>query len=449
MSTDIVLKYDTRVPRYTSYPTANHFHRGIGPEQHARWLAAIPADQAVSVYFHVPFCDILCWYCGCHTQVLHRKDQLAAYADLLRREIDLVADRLPARLSVAAMHWGGGTPTTLAAGDIDAAFEQVRRRFDLRPDAEIAVEVDARVFDPAMATMLAANGVNRISLGVQDFAPAVQQAINRLQSFERTAEVVAMLRGVGIDRFNIDLVYGLPRQTVDTLLATVDRALELGPSRFAVFGYAHVPWMQKRQRLIDEQELPGARERLRMFAAVTERLLAAGFRHLGLDHFARPDDELAVAQSEGRLRRNFQGYTADPATTLIGFGASAISALPDGFAQNAVPQLDYRRAIAEGRLATARGIALSPDDRLIAHVIERVMCDLRVDLDAVAARYQVPAGRFDGALEALRRFEADGLVERRGRLITVKESGRLLLRNVCSLFDSYLAPAAQAHARAI
>lgn len=449
MTTDIVLKYDTRVPRYTSYPTANHFHRGVGPDHYARWLAAIPADEAVSVYFHVPFCDILCWYCGCHTQVLHRKDQLAAYADLLRREIDLVADRLPGRLTVATMHWGGGTPTTLSAGDIDAAFEQVRRRFDVRPDAEIAVEVDARVFDRTMATMLAANGVNRISLGVQDFAPEVQQSINRLQSFERTAEVVAMLRGVGIDRFNIDLVYGLPRQTVDSLLATIDQALEFGPSRFAVFGYAHVPWMQKRQRLIDEKELPGAHERLRMFRAAAERLRAAGFQHLGLDHFARPDDELAIAQREGRLRRNFQGYTADPAATLLGFGASAISSLPDGFAQNAVPQLDYRRMIAEGRLATARGIALSPDDRLVAHVIERLMCDLCVDLDAVAARFRVPAGRFDPALEALSPFVADRLVERRGRLIVVKESGRLLLRNVCSVFDSYLAPVAQAHARAI
>jgi oxygen-independent coproporphyrinogen-3 oxidase len=449
---ELLLKYDGRVPRYTSYPTANRFHGGIGPADYASWLGGTDAGDAVALYLHVPFCDTLCWYCGCHTQVVRHADLLAAYGDLLSREIDLVADLLPGRLTARAVHWGGGTPSLLGTGPLAAVMRRVTARFAVAAGAEIAIELDPRVVDEAAAEGLATLGVNRVSLGVQDFDERVQAAINRRQSFDQTARVVHWLGGAGIARINVDLVYGLPHQTVDGVRRTAAMAAGLGVQRFAVFGYAHVPWMQKRQQLIDEGALPGAMERLAMFEAVADELARRGYRRIGLDHFALPDDELALAARNGGLHRNFQGYTAVPARTVIGFGASAIGMLPQGFVQNTVALPAYRQAIEAARLATARGIALQADDRMVAEAIERLMCDFAVDLEAVAARHGEGPDAFDQGLAALAPLAADGIVAIKGRRVRVTRRGMALVRNVCAAFDRYLLPggaAAVAHARAI
>lgn len=450
ISARTLLKHDGRVPRYTSYPTAAQFHDGIGSEQAAAWLAQVPADAPVSLYLHVPFCHSLCWYCGCNTQVLRRPAPLAHYARVLEREIDRIAALLPAGLPVGAVHWGGGTPTILDPADLAAVMDRLRRHFDLRPGAEIAVEIDPRSFDAAVADGLAAIGVSRASLGVQDFAPLVQQAVNRYQSEAETAAAMELLRARGIADINVDLIYGLPHQTPDSMAETVARVVALGPSRLAAFGYAHVPWMKKHQQLIDEALLPDAAARLGLLTVLSDSLVRHGYRRIGLDHFARPEDGLARAAEAGTLRRNFQGYTTDTAETVISFGASAISALPGGLVQNHSQPGAYRSAVDDGRLAAARGVAVTAEDRLIAAVIERLMCALSVDLAAVAAAYGVvPEAVFGEVPDRLAGLEADGVVAWEGWRLTVADDARVLLRSVCAAFDRYLAAAAGRHSRAV
>ncbi len=445
----LACKYDRPVPRYTSYPTAPHFTPDVDREVYREWLAALPGDAVLSLYLHVPFCDTLCWFCGCHTRVVNRYDPIARYSRLLEREIDLVADALPGRLAVAHVHFGGGTPTILEADDFGRLMDRLRTRFRLREDAEVAVEIDPRDLPPERIRGLAAAGVTRASLGVQDFDPKVQKAINRVQSYEETRAVVDGLREAGIAGINIDLMYGLPHQTVEGVVETVDRTLTLGPDRVALFGYAHVPWMKRHQRLIDEAHLPGTETRFRQARAAARRLAERGFVAIGLDHFARADDPMAVALAAGRLNRNFQGYTTDDAEVLIGFGASAIGALPQGYAQNAVELGAWRRAIEDGRLATERGVAVSAEDRLRRAIIQRLMCDLAVDLEEIAAAHGRSAADFADEIAALAPFVADGAVVVDGSRIAVTEAGRPLVRTVCAVFDTYLASGAGRHSRAI
>lgn len=445
-----LLNYDGRVPRYTSYPTAAQFHDGVGPAEAAAWLSQVPADQPVSLYLHVPFCHSLCWYCGCNTQVLRRAGPLAQYARELELEIDHIARRLPAGLPVSAVHWGGGTPTILEPDDLAAVMDRLRRHFTLLPGAEIATEIDPRSFDGRIADGLAAIGVTRVSLGVQDFEPAVQQAINRHQSVAQTAEAMALLRARGIASLNVDLIYGLPHQTPASMARTVEQVVALAPTRLAAFGYAHVPWMKKHQELIDESLLPDAAARLELLAVLSDRLVAAGYRRIGLDHFAAPDDALAQAAIAGRLRRNFQGYTTDTAQTVVAFGASAISALPGGFVQNQSRPGLYRSAIQADGLATARGVAVGPGDRLIADVIEQLMCGLTVDLSATARTHDTTAERaFALVPDRLAPLERDGILSWRGWRLSVHDDARILLRSVCAAFDHYLVPATGRHSRAL
>jgi oxygen-independent coproporphyrinogen-3 oxidase len=448
MTPELIAKYDSRVPRYTSYPTAPHFTPAVGADAYRQWLGALDRGP-LSLYLHVPFCEKLCWYCGCHTRVISRYRPLAIYLDLLEREIDLVAEALPRRLEVTHVHWGGGTPTMVAGADFRRLTERLRRRFTVLDDAEMAVEMDPRGVTAETVADLAAAGVNRVSLGVQDFDAAVQRAVNRVQPFEMTARVVDWLRAAGIDRLNLDLMYGLPQQTVAAVERTVALAMRLEPQRVAQFGYAHVPWMKRHQRLIDEATLPGPEERWRQAAAGAARLEEAGFVAIGLDHFARPDDPLAVAQRAGTLRRNFQGYTTDRADALIGLGASSIGALPQGYVQNAPDMPTWRRAVEAGTLATVRGIALDDDDRLRRAVIERLMCDLAVDLDRLCRHHGANPGTFEAARAALAAMQRDGLVRIAGDRIAVTEVGRPLVRSVCAAFDRYLSHGEARHARAV
>jgi oxygen-independent coproporphyrinogen-3 oxidase len=439
-------RLDRPVPRYTSYPTAPHFHPGIAAATYAEWLGAIE-DGSLSLYLHVPFCQRLCWYCGCHTKPARLYEPVADYVRLLEAEIGLVAAALACRLPVRQVHWGGGTPTVLTTTDFARLTDALHRRLGAE-GAEVAVEVDPRTLTQAMAATLARCGVVRASLGVQDFSPRVQQAINRLQSFEVTAQAVDRLRQAGIAGINLDLMYGLPQQGVADVVTTVDLAVRLAPDRLALFGYAHVPWMKKHQRLIEEAALPDGAARFAQAEAAAARLAQHGYRRIGLDHFARPEDDMARALAAGRLRRNFQGYTVDQGEVLLGFGASAIGTLPQGYVQNAVPVNRYGEAIAAGRLAAVRGIALTPEDRLRRAVIERLMCDLAVDLDQVAG---TPGGaeRFAAELAALQDLAAEGLIEIAGPRLTVTEAGRPLLRTVCAAFDAYLGRGTGRHSRAV
>ncbi len=451
MRDDILLKHEhRRVPRYTSYPTAPHFGPSVTSGVYRSWLAMLPADQPVSLYLHVPFCQTMCWYCGCHTRATRQYLPVTRYLEAIHYEIDAVTALVPGRLPVGHVHWGGGTPNLLAPADFAAIMARLRQRFDLRPDAEIAAELDPRTLTGEMVDTLAACGVNRASLGVQSFDPEVQTAIHRDQTFAQTEAAVTALRGAGIGRINIDLVYGLPRQTVANSAATIDGVASLAPDRLAIYGYAHLPSFKRHQRLIDAAALPDARARLAQFQVMTERLEGAGYVPIGLDHFARPSDALAVAARTGALHRNFQGYTTDACDTLIGFGASAIGALPQGYVQNITDIGGYAERVKAGALPIARGRALSREDRLRRAVIERLMCDLAVDLSATARRHGLDPAVFDPDRAALAELECDGiaLVDGDGR-VSVPEAFRPLLRSVAAAFDAYLRPEEGRHARAI
>ena len=433
-----LLKYlNRRIPRYTSYPTAAQFGPEIDARAYARWLAGLPAAAPVSVYVHVPFCAELCLYCGCHTTVARHYAPVEAYVELLLREIALVGCVL-GRRSATHLHWGGGSPTILAPRDFRRVMAALRATFAFASDAELAIEIDPRTVTEEYVGALAETGITRASLGVQDFNARVQTAVNRLQSFEQTARVADWLRVAGIGSVNLDLMYGLPYQNVASVETTVRRALALDADRIALFGYAHVPWMKRHQRLIPEHALPRGDQRFEQSRAAADVLVGAGYVPVGLDHFAKTDDPLAQQQRAGRLHRNFQGYTTDESGTLIGFGASAIGTLPEGYVQNTPSAVAYRAAIAAGQLATARGCALTEEDRLRRDVIERLMCDLKLDLAERCEAHYSDADRFAAELSKLDVLADDGLLERAGHKISIPERARPLVRTVCAVFDAYL-----------
>jgi oxygen-independent coproporphyrinogen-3 oxidase len=437
----LVARYDGRVPRYTSYPTAPHFTPAIGPSAYAHWLQELPAETTVSLYLHVPFCDRLCLYCGCNTSVVRLESSHRAYAALLMREIDEVARLIGRPALVSHVHWGGGTPTSLPPDCLTGIMDQLRRRFAFADDAEIAIEIDPTSLPPDRRDALGAMGMTRISLGVQDLEPAVQAAIGREQSYEETKTCADAARALGVGSLNLDLIYGLPLQTSEGVARTARRALRLKPDRVAVFGYAHVPWIKRHQALIPEDTLPGPVERHAQLKAIHRILVdEGGYVAVGIDHYALPGDAMAKAAGSRRLRRSFQGYTTDAAPALIGFGASAISSLPQGYGQNAPTAAYYAREIGASRLATARGAALTADDRLRRDVIERLMCDLEVDLEATAAMYRAdPADLIAAAIAGMPSIVEDGLASFDGRRIAVSERGRPFVRSIAALFDAYLA----------
>ncbi len=447
--TDLIAAYDQRVPRYTSYPTAPHFSTAVDSATYAGWLRTLPAGTALSLYLHVPFCAQLCLFCGCHTAAVHRPEPVIAYARTLLAEIDLLAEAIGRRLPVRHIHWGGGTPHALPADCMQAVIARLRERFELQPDTEIAVEIDPRTLDDASLEGLACIGTTRASLGVQDFDPKVQRAIGRIQSYATTAACAARLRGIGVSSINLDLIYGLPYQTMDGVAETVRSALTIAPDRVAVFGYAHVPWMKKQQTLLPQDALPGSAERYAQCQMVEQVLTGAGFAKIGLDHFARPHDALAVAARTGRLRRNFQGYTTDDAPVLLGLGASSIGALPQGYVQNAPGVPGWREAIQASRLPIARGIALSAEDRLRRAVIERIMCEFAVDLAAVAARHGADPAALMDAAPALQAMARDGLVQWSGYELHLTDTGRPFVRGVAAAFDTYLRSGVGRHSAAV
>ena len=450
MRADLAASYgEERLPRYTSYPTAPHFSPAIGADIYARWLAEIPANLSASLYLHVPFCREMCWYCGCHTQIVRRDELIADYQRTLRSEIELVADKIGRRIKVEHIHFGGGTPTIMAPESFVELMAAIRHAFFLLPEAEIAIEIDPRTLTTEMTGALERGGVNRASLGVQSFDPEVQRAINRVQSFEQTAAVTEQLRQAGIKGVSFDLIYGLPHQTVASCLDTVRRCLELQPDRFSVFGYAHVPGFKKHQSKIDEACLPDSLARHDQSSAIAEALKQAGYVQIGLDHFALPDDPMALAFREHKLRRNFQGYTTDTSEALIGFGASAIGHLPQGYVQNQVQIGAYSQSIGAGELATVKGYPLTDDDRLRADIIERIMCDFGVDLGKVCARHGAAPDVVLKSATRLQNLISDGVVRLDGDQLEVVKDSRFLLRSVAAAFDAHLDSAKRLHSRAV
>lgn len=443
---DVASLLSRRVPRYTSYPTAPQFHAGIDADMYASWLGQLPEAEDLSLYFHIPFCDSLCYFCGCHTSVVNRYKPVHDYLEFLLQEVSHVAALLGSRRRVRHIHWGGGSPTMLSPADIAALDDATRNLFDVVPDAEFAVEIDPRGLKEETVRALAAAGLTRASIGVQDCNPVVQKAINRVQPDEVVEDAVRMLRAAGVRSLNFDLIYGLPYQEAKGLVKNLSLVLNLAPDRLAVFGYAHVPEFKKHQALIPASVLPGPVERMGQEKFIHSVLLANNYQSIGLDHYARAEDELAHAAQQGSLARNFQGYTTDAAPVLIGFGASAIGSLPQGYVQNAVSIADWRTKMEAGTLATVKGIALSPDDRVRGHVIARLMCDLTVNLNDVAQQFGLPAGYLSEALESLDELHEAGLVTVAGGIVRVNPRYRQAVRLACASFDAYARRAATRHA---
>jgi oxygen-independent coproporphyrinogen-3 oxidase len=391
----------------------------------------------------------MCWYCGCHTTITQRDAPILDYLAVLRREIELVADRLTRPLAVRHVHFGGGTPTIMEPSELLGLVALMRQRFVIDHAAEIAIEIDPRTLTKTMTKALGEAGVNRVSLGVQSFDPVVQRAINRIQSFEQTARATEGLREAGVRGINFDLIYGLPHQTVESCIETVRQSIALRPERFSVFGYAHVPSFKKHQRKIDEAALPDGEARYAQAEAIAEALMSAGYRRIGLDHYALPDDSMAQAQGEGVLHRNFQGYTTDPSDVLIGFGASAIGRLIQGYAQNEVVLGRYAERIRRGELATAKGYALTDNDRLRADLIERIMCDFRVDVGQICRQHEIAPAAILDTIPKLRGLQADGVIQLEGNILSVNDNARFLVRSVASAFDAYLGASGRTHSRAV
>lgn len=449
MSDDLISRFAKPVPRYTSYPTAPHFHTGIDHRTYRSWLAAVPPATPLSFYVHVPFCDRLCWFCACHTKQVLRYEPIAAYLAVVLREIETVAGILGGRGHVAAIHLGGGSPSMLRPDDMLALAASFRRQFSIADQLEFSVEIDPNDMTPDRYDAFAAAGVSRVSIGVQDFNPQMQQAINRIQTFEQTKAVVDGMRMRGVKSVNLDVLYGLPHQTVASVEATVDQVLSMQPDRIALFGYAHVPWMKTHQRLIDGAVLPDAAERLEQSQAAAARIVAAGYEAIGIDHFARPSDTLAVAGASGRLHRNFQGYTTDEAPALIGFGASAIGGLPQGYVQSEVATGEYMRQVREHGLAVARGVALTDEDRMRRWVIERLMCDFCVSTADLKDRFGDASRAIIDEMSYAAGFNVDEIVEFDGRHFAVTEQGRPFIRSVAAAFDTYLASGTGRHSIAV
>lgn len=420
-------------PRYTSYPTAADFTAAIGPADKARWLETLDPAAPVSLYLHIPYCRELCHYCGCATKAAIRGHVLDDYLDDLLAEIAMTVQHFARPPRVAHLHWGGGTPSLMGYDRLRAALDALSRHVRFEPDFEHAIELDPRGVTPGLARDLERLGVNRVSLGVQDLDPAVQSAIGRIQPLEVLEAAFAALRAAGLTRINVDLIHGLPKQTVESAAATAERMISLQPDRVACYGYAHMPALKKHQRLIHEADLPGIAERFAQARAIAGVFEDAGYESVGIDHFARASDPLALAHRQARLRRNFQGYTDDGAVNLIAFGASAISCLAPGFAQNAANPTDYSAAVRAGRLPVTRGHKLTEDDRLRGAIIAELMCAFRIDL-----KRHGPPGAFGDELALLRPMSSDGLLAVADDVLEMTPQGRPFVRVAAAVFDAFL-----------
>ena len=438
----LIRKHDVSGPRYTSYPTADRFVGAFGEGTYQHWLARRNSEgtgQPLSVYVHLPFCSTLCFYCACNKVVTRDRGQAAKYVQTLEKEIALVGSLLEGDHGISQMHWGGGTPTFLAREEMRALSNAINGQFDRSADCECSIEVDPRSVEPGMMAYLAELGFNRVSVGVQDFDPAVQQAVHRIQPESVTRRVIEEARAAGFKSVSLDLIYGLPKQTLDSFNSTIDRVLALDPDRIALYSYAHLPHRFKPQRRIAAAELPSAETKLQILTLAIGRLTGAGYCYIGMDHFAKPGDDLAVAQRQGRLQRNFQGYSTRPECDMLGFGVSAIGRVGPTYSQNLKDLDGYYAALDGGHLPVAGGIVLTQDDLVRRAVIQVLACQFRLSIESIERAYGLDfRSYFAHELQELKRLEQDGLVELQPDGIVVTPKGRLLVRIVCMVFDRYL-----------
>jgi len=444
VSDALLRKLDVPVPRYTSYPTAPVWTEEIGPGAYASALArAGQKDAPLSLYVHIPFCKERCSFCGCNVAIARSSSTADPYLASLLREMDAVCDLLGSRRSLSQIHWGGGTPTFLDERQIAQLFTAISSRFGILPDAEVAVEIDPKVTSRSQLELLRALGFNRLSMGVQDLDPAVQEAISRIQTPEETRAMLDAARELGFRGINFDLIYGLPRQTPRSWSRTIEQVLEMGPDRAAVYAFAHVPDVRPNQKRLPTVDLPRGLDKLQLFRIAWEAFTKAGYRPIGMDHFARPDDELSQAQSRRTLTRNFQGYSVRAASDVVAVGVSAISDVGGVYAQNTHSISRYGSAVARGELATERGVPLSADDVVRRRIITQIMCNFFVDLGPSAEE------EFAGELSRLRELAGEGLVTVNGPEVEVTPLGRIFVRNVASIFDGYLTGHGRPFSRAV
>lgn len=438
----LIRKYDVSGPRYTSYPTADRFVEAFGETQLRQWLAKRNIggiSLPLSVYVHLPFCDTLCYYCGCNKVVTRDHGRSAKYIKYLAKELALLGPLLGAKRRICQLHWGGGTPTFLSRAEMTELMRLLEAQFEREPGAELSIEVDPRSTEPGRMAFLGSLGFNRVSVGVQDFDPEVQKAVHRVQTVAETRRVVVEARASGFRSVNLDLIYGLPHQTLDSFNATLDKVLELAPDRIALYSYAHLPGLFKPQRRIAESDLPSAETKLQTLTLAIGRLTREGYAYIGMDHFAKPGDELAVAQGQGRLQRNFQGYSTHPESDMLGFGVSAIGRVGPTYYQNVKTLDEYYEMLDEGRLPVWRGLELTPDDLVRRTVIQQLICNFRLSIESVEIAHLIDFRRYFAAeLQDLQRLAEDGLVEIQPDWIVVTSKGRLLVRAVCMVFDRYL-----------
>jgi oxygen-independent coproporphyrinogen-3 oxidase len=428
--------FDARVPRYTSYPTAPHFGPSVGAADFTSWIESIPERSQISLYVHVPFCRRLCWFCACRTQGVANNDPVNSYVETLLEELTLLARHLPRGVSLSRLHWGGGTPTLLDAERINRLAEAIFKVAPMAEGGEFSVEIDPNEIDDPRLDALAAAGMNRASIGVQDFDPMIQAAIGREQSYALTRDVVERIRDRGVASLNADILYGLPHQTGPRIADSVQKLLTLSPDRVALYGYAHVPWMSRRQQMIPSDSMPTPQERLDLFETARQLFVWDGYREIGIDHFAKPEDGMARAHAAGRLRRNFQGYTDDTASALIGIGASSISRFPQGFAQNASATAAHVKAIREGRFSAHKGHRFSGEDTLRARIIEALMCDFAVRREELLANFATTDARLDELFGAAKAVFGD-MVRVTDEGFFIPERARPLTRMIARAFDAY------------
>lgn len=439
---DLLKKYDVPGPRYTSYPPAPHFHEQFTYEDYLHEIVKTNYGENLpdlSLYFHIPYCDTLCYFCGCNMIVTRNHDRMKEYIKYVKNEIDLLRQFINPERKVAQLHWGGGTPTSLNPDEINSLISYINQSFNFRENAECGCEIDPRGLTKEHLIALKEGGFNRISMGVQDFNEKVQKYVNRIQPEEMTNQVVEWVRELGFQSINIDLMYGLPFQTTETFEETLDKILKLSPDRIAVFNYAHVPWMKKHQALIHPEDLPKPQEKLNILKLSIEKLTANGYVFIGMDHFAKPNDELAIALKEKKLYRNFQGYSTHAGCDLYAFGITSISQLENIFAQNAKTEKEYYKALDNERLPIFRGYRLNEDDQIRRTVIMRLMCDFELTFNEVEIKHKIDFKEyFQNALRSLREMSEDGLVEILDDKIKVTDMGRLLIRNIAMKFDGFI-----------
>lgn len=438
---ELLRKYDRPGPRYTSYPTAPMWRDDVAVEDYQGALrrASARPEAPLALYVHIPFCEKRCFYCGCTTCIVNRRDGVSRYVDALKKEIHTTAALLGNRRSVSQLHFGGGTPTFLTIQELSDIFDTLAERFTFHPKAERSIELDPRVTTPNQLTFLAERGVNRVSMGVQDLDPAVQEAIGRIQPPSLVRERLTQCREAGFHGINFDLIYGLPRQTTDSFAATLDQVIAMRPDRLAVYSFAYLPTVKANQARILEQELPSTETKYRLFATAVEKFTAAGYRQIGMDHFALPTDELSLAQADGRLHRNFMGYTVQSAPEMLGLGMSSIGYVDNAFFQNSPKLGAYHEAIDRDGLAVYRGMPLSHDDLVRQYTIESLMCNFRLLYSDFDRRFGTPyQAYYKTELPGLEPFVADGLLEISDDRLEVTPIGRTFVRNIAMTFDAYL-----------